>query len=104
VAPNTEGLIFMNYEEQVRAMLRHATQKCSNDQEAAAEMGEVVKALGNGIAIVAMGLPQHIIGSFVVEVSRAIASQIREYQINHGAAVTAETFLRDVFKPEKFHG
>ncbi len=93
----------MNYEEQVRAMLRHATKKCSNDQEAAAEMGEVVRALGNGIAIVAMGLPQHVIGAFVVEVTKAIAAQIHEYQTKHGAAISAEVFLRDHFNPEKPH-
>lgn len=94
----------MNYEEQVRAMLRHATQKCSNDQDAAAEMGEVVKALGNGVAMVAMGLPQHFIGPFLVEVTKAIASQTREYQEKHGAAINAETFLREHFNPGVFHG
>lgn len=96
----------MDYEEQVRAMLRHATQKCSNDQEAAAEMGEVVKALGTGIAIVAMGLPQHCIAPFVLEVSKAIATQVGEFQAKHGAAIAAidaETFLRDHFNPEKAH-
>ena len=94
----------MNYEEQVRAMLRHATQKCSNDQEAAAEMGEVVKALGNGIAIVALGLPQHVIAAFVVGVANAIAGQVREYQENHGAEIDHETFLREHFNPGVFHG
>lgn len=94
----------MNYEEQVRAMLRHATQKCSNNQEAAAEMVEVVKSLGSGIALVAMGLPQHVIGPFLVEVTKAIASQIREYQEKHGAAIDQETFLRDHFNPGVFHG
>ena len=94
----------MNYEEQVRAMLRHATQKCSNDQEAAAEMGEVVKALGNGIAIVALGLPPHFIPLFVLETAMAIAAQTREYQEKHGAAIDQETFLRDHFNPGVFHG
>ena len=94
----------MNYEEQVRAMLRHATQKCSNDQEAAAEMGEVVKALGSGIALVAMGLPQHVIRPFLVEVTKAIASQICEYQEKHGAAIDSETLLREHFNPGVFHG
>jgi len=94
----------MNYEEHVRAMLRHATEKCSTDQQAATEMGEVVKALGNGIALVAMGLPQQYIAAFVVEVTKAIAAQIHEYQIKHGAAVDAETFLRDHFNPGVFNG
>lgn len=94
----------MNYEEQVRAMLRHATHKCSNDQEAAAEMGEVVKALGSGVALVAMGLPQQFIGPFLVEVTTAIAAQVRDYQEKHGASINAETFLRDHFNPGVFHG
>lgn len=93
----------MDYEEQVRAMLRHATQKCTNDQEAAVEMGHVVKALGSGIAIVAMGLPPHVIPLFLMETSKAIAVQTREYQERHGAAIDAETFLREHFHPEKPH-
>lgn len=95
----------MNYEEQVRAMLRHAASlQHTTQQEEAAEMGKVVEALGKGIAIVAMGLPKEVVATFVVEVSRAIGAQISEFEHNYGAEITAEMFLRDVFKPETFHG
>jgi hypothetical protein len=95
----------MNYEEQVRAMLRHAASlQYATRQDEAAEMGKVVEALGKGIAIVAMGLPKASMATFVVEVSRAIGMQITEYLTEQGAAIPAEDFLRDVFKPEKFHG
>jgi hypothetical protein len=95
----------MNYEEQVRAMLRHAASlQYTTQQDEAAEMGEVVKALGKGIATVAMGLPRESMVPFVVEVSRAIGAQIAEYLADQGVAIPAEDFLRNHFKPEKFHG
>ncbi|CAB4122531.1 hypothetical protein UFOVP33_18 [uncultured Caudovirales phage] len=94
----------MNYEEQVRAMVRHASQQHTEPQAAAIEMGQVVEALGKGVAIVAMGLPPQHVLDFLTEVATAIAVQTRLYQKEHGSAIDAHAFLRDVFKPEKFHG
>lgn len=93
-----------HYEDRVRAMLRHATEDCDDRDEIAANIGEVVRACGIGIAIVAMGLPPEVIEQFMAEVSKGIAAQIRLFQAANSADIDSETFLRDHFNPGVFHG
>lgn len=93
----------MNYEELVREMLRHATE--SKDHEnTTAGIGEVVRACGIGIAIVAMGLPNEVTEQFLTEVSKSIAAQVKAYQAIQNSDMDSETFLREHFNPGVFHG
>lgn len=94
----------MNYEEQVRDMLRHAATNSQTHVETVDAMGQVIEALGKGIAIISLGLPEHEVSGFIMQVASAIAVQRRVYQAEHGSEIDAATFLRDHFHPEKFHG
>lgn len=92
----------MNYEELVRTMLIDATDK--DIDEAAEKMGEVVRACGIGIALVAIGLPKELIEQYMTEVNRAIYAQIRlfdEIKVNN---INSEAFLLEHFNPGVFHG
>lgn len=93
----------MNYEEQVREMLRHATESGEHDGHPPG-IGEVVRACGIGIAIVAMGLPNDVIEEFISEVTQAITAQVKAYQEIQNSDMDSETFLREHFNPGVFHG
>lgn len=93
----------MNYEEQVREMLRHATES-GDHEDTTAGIGEVVRACGIGVAIVAMGLPNDVIEKFIGEVSKAITAQVLAYKAIQNSDMDSETFLREHFNPGVFHG
>lgn len=91
----------MNYDQQVRALIQHATAQHTDQHATAEEMGKVVEALGTGIALIALGLPPEKQPPFIIGVAQAIAAQVREHQAQ---PVSDEEFLRDHFNPGVFHG
>jgi len=91
----------MDYEEQVRAMVKHATIEQPDFKSNLRELGKLIRALGRGIALVALGLPKESQPIFVREVSTAIMIEICNFKRE---TLTTEDFLRNHYHPEKFNG
>lgn len=97
----------MNYEEQVQALLVHLANNMTPEGRA-----ELVKALGTGIARIMATIPDHDrmhqaidgLANAIHLDACSIHKQLHPAPAAEPAAMTAEDFLRDVFKPEKFHG
>lgn len=94
----------MDYQKTVADMLTHAVKAHQGSREKTAlEMGLVVKALGEGIATIATGLPVEHIPLFIKEVAYSIATVSGELLSEESGVFGAETFLRDHFKPGVFN-
>lgn len=94
----------MDYREQVLAMLRHASDEPDDLQAVQERLGHVVQELGHGIAVIATGLPDQCIGTFIEEVHKALIADVAAMIVQSPNTMSADEYLRNVFQPGHFHG
>lgn len=93
----------MNYEEQVLTLMKHL-----GDNYTPQGLAALTQALATGLARTVALIPDHDqMHLALVKIADAMhITACAEHLALHPeqAPLTAEDFLRDVFKPEKFHG
>lgn len=93
----------MNYEKEIKALVKHAAERHKDDAEKRAEeLNSLVRALGTAIAIIAVGLPREFQRSFVGHTCAAIIHEVDFYN-ELGRETDYTEFLRDHFNPGNFH-
>jgi hypothetical protein len=93
----------MDYQEQVQRMVEHLAQ--DNNP---AKRPELVKALASGLVRILATIPDHDLMHQAIDgFCKALhidACHLHSLLSAKTNEVNAETFLRDHFQPEKFHG